>query len=293
MPADINKGDILKTSPEIIGPVEIGQVNPRGISREDFLNAPGLLYNGAGMAFEFDQNFDYSRQPVNSTNSHTIGKGFYATPKRLDAALFSKAFGAKEEPIVMEVLPYKARMFDFRTKDVSRNAPVPAEMLANYVQFVQADFDNNWNGYNPEEDIDFLRTYPPDDVPNEVRRSNPVTFEDYFVTIPGPNTEERGLRSNRWSNYNDAQNYLRILQSKYVANKNVDLREMLSLLGDATASEYASHHFHDFMLSQGFDGAIYIEGGDHLEQIKPVSFVFFNLDKLGTYETWNPDGDNK
>jgi len=201
--------------------------------------------------------------------------------------LFSEAFGAKEQPVVIEVLPYGARMYDFRTRNMLKNAPVSNELFTRYVEYIQLDFDNNWNGYDPKEDMDFLKTHPPDDVPDEVRQSNPVTFEDSFATKPGPNTEERNLRSGRWNDYNDAQRYLSILRSKQAENKAVDLREMLSLMGDPSASEYASQYFHDFMLSQGFDGAIYIEGGDHPEQVRPVSFVFFNLGKLGTYETWN------
>jgi len=85
MTVDVNRLEPVINAVEAIGPVEIGQQDPRGMSREEFSNASGLLYHGADAEFEFDQNFDYSNQPINSVNSHTIGRGFYATPKRQDA----------------------------------------------------------------------------------------------------------------------------------------------------------------------------------------------------------------
>lgn len=64
---------------------------------------------------------------------------------------------------------------------------------------------------------------------------------------------------------------------------------MLSVEGDPKESKYASKIFSDFMLTEGYDGIIYIEGGDHPEHKAPVSFVFYNLDKIGTYDTWKPE----
>ena len=69
--------------------------------------------------------------------------------------------------------------------------------------------------------------------------------------------------------------------------KGVDLREMLSANGDGNISEFGSKLFRKFMLDSGYNGIIYIEGGDHPDQPYSPSHVFFNLQNLGDYTTWH------
>jgi hypothetical protein len=45
------------------------------------------------------------------------------------------------------------------------------------------------------------------------------------------------------------------------------------------------------MLSQNYDGIVYNEGGDHPDQEHTTSYVFYNPEKIGTYETWHQDED--
>ncbi len=61
-----------------------------------------------------------------------------------------------------------------------------------------------------------------------------------------------------------------------------DLRELLGNNGESI-----SHIFSRFMKKCGYDGLIYIEGGESTEARNTPSFVFYNLSKVGTYESWN------
>ena len=40
------------------------------------------------------------------------------------------------------------------------------------------------------------------------------------------------------------------------------------------------------MQKEGYDGIIYIEGGDIPEQKNPTTYVFYDLEKVGTFESW-------
>lgn len=82
--------------------------------------------------------------------------------------------------------------------------------------------------------------------------------------------------------------YLSKLLGYLRENSQIGLRQMLSLTGEASNSEFAAELFPKFILGKGYDGLISIEGGDDTRQKNPTSFVFFNLTKIGTYESWHP-----
>ncbi len=280
-----NKKEAVLPRGEAIGLVILGQINPINLKRDEFSNSPDLLFHGAEKDFVFRRDFKYDQQK--NSHSHTVGQGFYATPDRVDAALYSEAFGMKDKPIVVEILPYQARMFDFREASLACNANVPPSLLERYIRYNHAQFNQEWETYNPEADNEFLKTHPPDQlVPREILEQA-TTFEDMFATVPSPHSEEREIRGDRLASFSDATNYLNVLD--LCTGKGIDLRRMLSLVGDPNRSEYASRMFRSFMLSEGYDGVIYIEGGDHPEHMKrkPVSVVFFNVNTIGTFETWN------
>lgn len=80
------------------------------------------------------------------------------------------------------------------------------------------------------------------------------------------------------------QSYLSNLKAR---SKDMNLREMLSFYGDGYITEHCIDIFTDFIKQKDYDGIIYIEGGDGYNKISPPSYVFFNLDKIGDYETWH------
>lgn len=46
--------------------------------------------------------------------------------------------------------------------------------------------------------------------------------------------------------------------------------------------------FNKFMTEEGYDGVIYIEDGEEEKRGPSPTYCFYNLEKLGDYETWHP-----
>lgn len=253
-----------ETHLEPIGDIVIGNVDPKTLTKEQFEQSSGLLFHGAGKDFSFSQEFRY--EDFLNPGSHTIGSGFYATDRKEEAEKYSQARRG-ERIVVVSILPYQARMLDLRARDnPGINAPVPQDFFESYLEFIKEDFQSRWGGYNSREDSDFINLHKPDDE----------VFAD-----------ERMKRVNRFWQYHFAQTYLGVLRRLKQSQKPVELRSMLSIFGEAGISEYASLLFPKFMIQRGYDGVIYIEGGDISGQSKPTSYAFFNLKKIGTYETWH------
>lgn len=225
-----------KPKSEPIGDIILGLTDPSKLTKEEFQRSPDLLFHGTGGDSPFfSPDFDYS-DPKNESNSHMIGTGYYTTPKRKDAELFSLARGLNN-PVVVEILPYKAKMFDFRKKD---------------------DQSNNANV--------------------------PPLFLDEWIESYKENIIKRDYKKLGHSGKAIDQAYLSSLETR---SKDMDLRQTLSTDGYGRVTEHCVGIFTDFMLQKGYDGIIYIEGGDHSEHINPLSVLFYNLKKIGTYETWN------
>ncbi len=228
-------------SNEIRGDVTLGSVDPRTLSKENFKASPDLLFHGSGKEITFSQNFDYQNNP--DDNSSKIGFGFYATPNRKDAELYSLAFARKgEKPTIIEMLPYQAKMLDLRRKsDLSHNGSVPQNIFKDWINYYQKWFDTAYG--------------------------------------------ENGKRRPEFFKWMDS-NYLGSLRARSNATS-IDLRSMLSEDGFGKNTEHAADTFREFMQQEGYDGIIYVEGGDHLGHKSPVSYVFYNLKKIGTFEAWH------
>lgn len=131
-----------------IGERIIGTIDPRTLSEDEFRHSPGLLFHGAKESVEFDPHRDYS--VVSGDYSQTIGSGFYTTDNRDNAAFYSRLRRVGMEPIIVEVMPYQARVLDLRVVDSpDLNAAVPSELFQEYVNFIttmntQLPKDVNW-----------------------------------------------------------------------------------------------------------------------------------------------------
>ncbi len=235
------------TPPEVItiprGEVVIGVIDPRGLSKEEFLNSPDLLFHGAAREFDFDHQFSFSDDHY--MTDHTIGTGFYTTNDREVAADYSQLRQRGDDrPVMISVLPYAARMYDFRAvDDPEDNGLMPADMIKEFSQYYR-----NW-------------------------------MEDNF-----PQAEKTpGMNQVRYNIYLEYAMNLEAL----VKNTPYDLRGVLD-------PEHTGHHpraplvgnFTRFMQSKGFDGIIYNEGGEYGHHKNAPSYVFYNLDKVGTYDSW-------
>lgn len=99
-----------------------------------------------------------------------------------------------------------------------------------------------------------------------------------------------------WFVKNIDQDYWIMLNKAKKLNKPLVLRVMLSTQYSPELAEWQRQYaypawdklFAKFMRQEGYDGLIYIEGGDNsYTQKSPISYTFFNLDKIGDYETWH------
>lgn len=245
---EVKKNDLTP-----IGERVIGTVDPHTLSREQFSQAPDLLFHGALSEFEFDQDTDYRK--FSFTNSATIGNGFYATNDKENAALYSRIRKSYERspsaPVVIEVLPFQAKVLDLRaSSNPGINAPVPSGLAQEYRTYINNYYASRFpEGYTPD-----FSTRP----------------------LPKDSTDFMSLNS-----YRSALNKL------FKEGKPIELRSMLSSDGSPGKSENAAPYFTGFMLDKGFDGLVYNEGGDSVDQKHTTSYVFYNLENVGTYDSWH------
>ena len=258
-PADaaFDKKDIKFSELEAIGDVVLGNVDPRTLTEEEFRISPKLLYHGAKQdQLEFDDSVDYTSKSLETqTGSSTVGNGFYTTPELRNAEIYSEERrGTASEAKVQGLLPFQAKMLDMRAKiNPRRNAPVTK------------DFAQEW--------LSFYQDY----------------FKSEFPTGK-PDLEGKPLSEQAWiaNWHNITSSYQRLLKGRIASGDALVLRQLLdrSERGRGTETEHAATLFTKFMLSKGYDGLIYNEGGDRWDQEHTTSVVFYNPKKIGTYETW-------
>lgn len=235
---------------EAIGDCVLGKIDPRDMTREQFEQAPDLLFHGSASPFDFRNVFDYRAEGYIRENdgSATLGFGFYTTDSRHDAEQYSRVrqAGKSSEIHLAPVLPFEARMLDLRwSADKSRNAPFPHELAEGW----RAAFMRYFKDRKPREGNI-----------GAILDSSEIQYAQFL---------ERALQA-----------------------KAVDLRVLLETAPDLQLksrnlpSPYWSFLFSDFMLDQGYDGLVYTEGSEGWGTF-PSSFVFYNLKKIGTHESWH------
>ena len=234
--------------PEVIttprGEVIIGSTDPRGLTRKGFLQSPDLLFHGAAREFDFNPQFSFSDDHY--MTDHTIGIGFYTTNDSEVAEDYSQIRQRGDDrPAVIPVLPYAARMYDFRAvEDPENNGLMPSDMIRDF--------------------SDYYRKWMKENFPQAEKIS--------------------GMNQRR---YNICLEFAMNLEALSDKNTPYDLRGVLD-------PEHLGHNprvpmvgaFTRFMRGKGFDGIIYLEGGEYQHHKNAASFVFFNLDKVGTYDSW-------
>jgi len=233
----------------------IGNTDPRTLSREAFLLSPDILFHGSYKALSFNPGYDYSSPAFQEEGegSQTLGVGFYATDDRETAENYSRVrqWGPlPKDRFVTELLPYKARMFDFRwDKDVRFNAPVSEEMI------------DRW--------CDYYRSF----YNNRPKNSGNLWGTNYLIE-------------------NVLTEYLHFLETVQSLRKEIDLRILLDTAPDPDLPGHIYPHppyvevFSSFMRSEGYDGLIYVEGGEGEEAKNHTSYVFYTPRVVGTYESW-------
>ena len=210
---------------EPIGARILGDVNPTTLTQEQFNRNPNLLYHGAASHFDFQPAFDYrfAEYCTNSDGSQTLGEGFYTT----DSISSAKNYSLVRQP-----------------RGASQSIVIKVLPYQARVLDLRSKQDQWMNAPIPKELFskwfDHFKTYF---MHAEIRKNLPY----YTIT--------------------NEQEYLQYL----IRAKNmpaVDLRVMLETAPDPNLrSRYLPSPpwmkmFSNFMKLDGYDGIVYIEGGE-------------------------------
>ncbi|MDO8740817.1 MAG: hypothetical protein Q7J54_04585 [Candidatus Woesearchaeota archaeon] len=253
---EVEKGPVARSVSQYskIGPVGVhvlGKSDPRLLTKEEFENSPELLFHGTPRHSEFLPNFDYRSKEYLTENdgSATLGFGLYTIEDKAKAEHYSlvRQSGGNKMPFVWAVLPYQARVLDLRRRD-NLSKNAPVAM----------DFAGKWK----ERFLQYYRIKKP-------REGNIGMIIDSLEV-----------------------KYAAYLEHVMVLDE-IDLRV---LLGTAPCPKIEismnlpappwTMFFSEFMLEQGFDGIVYNEGGERGGGTG-ATFIFYNLKKIGTYDSWH------
>ena len=239
---------------EAVGARILGNIDPRTMTYETFEQSPDLLFHGSAKPINFSADLDYQSPEYLAENdgSMTLGFGFYTTDDKDEALNYSVVRQGRgkvhSQIIATPILPYQARVLDLRNKnDLHKNTPVPRE------------FSVKWR----EKFLKYLEAKPPRDG----------NIEIFFSAVEG--------------------DYLKLLDEA-IGLEEIDLRVLLGTWPspklknsmDLPAPPWTLL-FPEFMKEEGYDGIVYNEGGEGKEAKGGASYVFYNLSKIGTYESWH------
>lgn len=234
---------------EAVGLKIIGLHDPSKLTFDEFKSSPELLYHGHSGSFKFRRNFQMRDSTVDA--SATLGEGFYCTDEAAVAENYSIVRGGnKIKPVATQILPFNAQVLDLRDKgNLSLNASFPRDLTTKWKDFIEPKIAERFS--------------------QEVPRSQKHLAKLY--------TE-----------------YLGYLKKILEIDKTFNLRQLLRTQPmQAISNQYFSsppwvNYFRQFMLSQNIDGVIYNEGGEgHETKRNHTTYVFYNFDKVGTYDTWH------
>lgn len=218
------------------------------MSREEFLSSSDALYHGGTKPLELKHVFDYRAEEYHREHdgSATLGFGFYATDSREDAEHYSRVRGVRSTE-----------------RHVATLLPFDARVLD-----LRAEHDKTCNA----------------PVPRDIAEAWKAAFLAYYHV----RTRRDGFVGAIFDGFEDQ--YAAFLE-KALALPAIDLRKLLGTTPDRAlgspncATPPWMHLFADFMRQQGYDGLVYNEGGEGW-QSTVASYVFYNLEKIGTYESW-------
>ena len=247
--------DISVTEPEKIdgqrvpyGKRTIGTENPEKMTSEEFMNSKELLFHGSGIPFSYDLNFKYDSDFYKTFDgSLTLGTGFYSTPNKDQAENYSQERQVGTEGKSLNVIAV---------------LPKKAEML-------------DLRGKNT------LQENAP--IPKELFEKWREKFVRYY--------KDQDKNSIPWYEDKFQKSYLEHLD-KLAEFPDIDLRSMLWTGGDERTHDgwYPSPTWVDlfaqFMRDEGYDGVIYIEGGEGQKGESSPTYCFFNTGVVDTYEGW-------
>ncbi len=241
--------EIKQTTKEIVGDKILGNTDPRTLTQEQFSTSPDLLFHGAISPFEFRNDFDFENS--GTEGSITFGCGLYTIDNKETAQHYAEVRASHSRgphpPTTMEFLPYDARVLDLRAKgDPNDNGSFPYDLAVKW----KVRFD----------DYAANATYP-DTFGGEISKHSDTDYAAHLEEIVKPDT--------------------------YIHPRVLQMTHLNRFLGPPW-----SKMFSDFMVEQGYDGAILIEAAENKklvpkeELVSQPTYVFYNMDKIGTYDAW-------
>lgn len=246
------KGE-LPSRPDLTirGDVVLGTINPRILNEAEFSSSSGLLYHGAAKEFIFSPLGEYDLLNTGGDGTDDYGSGFYMTDDLNQARNYSLERSAHrlKEPIVYPFLPYQARMLDVRNlNNPQNNGILPRTFVENWASFLENFVDDagNFSSYN-----EFLK----DTIQGGIR-------ELFLGRVKKALQEKKDI-------------YIRSGRDVYSAG-----------IFQSTSNGLIGHIFRKFMLSIGYDGTIYREGGEGEKGDNLTGYVFYNPRVVDTWEGW-------
>lgn len=235
----------------IRGEIILGLKDPLIMSEAEFNSSPDLLYHGAAKPFMYSPLGEFDPNDTGSDNWHDYGTGFYATDNLNQARNYSLERASQESntPAVYAFLPHEARMLDVRSvNDPDRNGTLPKAFTEEWLDYLERflNNDDNFSIFN-----EFLR---------EVYQDG--TRESYLERV------RKALEGNKTI-------YIR-------SGERPDSTGLLKTTGNG----FVAPIFRDFMLSEGYGGMIYREGGEGKGGENLTGYVFYNPRVLDTWEGW-------
>lgn len=297
------------------GEVVIGPDDPRNMSLEEFKSSPHLLYHGTLFHFQIDRN--WTHYTVNENSSLISGSGFYTTSSREEAENYSSirqsppgAIAQKDvTPVVLEVMPYQAKMYDFTTGNSTEPGAVSEAFLREFISFLRSTPEqgiesqpvttapawlqelnkrySSWQREYSAEIVENISKGMVQNVPAEIT-INQLRWDDYKYLAPLPET---GME--------DLDQMERELNKDYVVDSDGRYRTKDGkYIVDYTRHNYMPYAelLRLFLQSKGYDGLISGIRGDNEKLQKPhLEYVFFpgSLNKIGTYDQWKQEKDSK
>lgn len=244
-----------QTQPEhksgtINGEVVLGKVDPRTLTKEQFEESQDLLFHGAAKEFAYSPIGEYDVSATGGDGTTDYGFGLYTTNSLEQAKNYSThRSGYKlSKPVVYSFLPNEANMLDVRDKEnPNLNGALPREFV--------------------EEWYEFLKKYNEDD-------SNFPNFNEFLKKMQKNGVQEHFLDKHKKDIENNEDIKIRVEDGEVAGIFKFEYNGLIDLA------------FQEFMISKGFDGMIYKEGGEGKKGELLTGHVFYNPSVIDTYEGW-------
>lgn len=250
----VNEGNIPSEPPKIplepIGEIILGTRDPKAMSREEFDSAPDLLFHGSSKPFTFSRDFDYrSMDYLNIDEGSSLTLGFGFYTTDKENA--SDYSQVRAQYATGEPKPYITTVLPYQARCLDlRLKTDPTQNAPVPQELVEA-----WSIYF-KNSIQNPHRY--DDLEPHMVRNLIHMDEDYAQWLSNAPREQTAI-----------------------------LKRLLR-----TNMFHAPHWmytFGDYMKSQGYDGLVINEGSEKAKDKLVTAYVFYNLEKIGTYDTWHPE----